>query len=526
MSWGKLSKSKHKGGMGFRGFSDFNKALLGKHCWRLSTDPDSLLSKVLKSRYYPRCSFIDAPIGYQPSYAWRSILSAREVLEKGTIRSIGNGRTTKIWKDTWLPDFTKIRSRNADCDLSEDAMVAELIDDETSQWNRTLIFNSFSNSDAIKIVSTPLSLSLPEDKSCWFWEKDGMYSVRSAYHLLCNGRENSQPGPSSSRDDRLWKEIWKAPVPNKIKNFMWRLAKNILPTRGNLLKKGITLDTSCPLCHNSEENVQHLFMQCNIMKLALFASPLGCQPPLNTDLNCWLLEWLTCSDKFGAQLFCTTLWKFWFYRNQVVFNDRVIDPVMLAQASVHAVHEYNDANKQDNVVQVCSRERNSSHIPPLLFSMNIDAGCFDNAQTGWGLVLKDNTGTVIFSACRREQIEVSPILAEALGLRWAIQTAISQGIQSISFVCDALGVVNCVNGKCTVAVIDHVIQDCRNLLKSIPFVMVSHVSRELNREAHVLASMAKSVGCRSWLGNAPSNLNSFFVPAMLVGQVQAICFNQ
>jgi ribonuclease HI len=189
------------------------------------------------------------------------------------------------------------------------------------------------------------------------------------------------------------------------------------------------------------------------------------------------------------------------------------------------VFEYNDANKQDNVVQVCSRERNSSHIPPLLFSMNIDAGCFDNAQTGWGLVLKDNIGTVIFSACRREQVEVSPILAEALGLRWAIQIAISQGIQSVSIVCDALGVVNCVNGKCTVAVINHVIQDCRNLLKSIPFVMVSHVSRELNREAHVLASMAKSVGCRSWLGNVPSNLNSFPVPAMFVGQDQAICFN-
>jgi hypothetical protein len=49
--------------------------------------------------------------------------------------------------------------------------------------------------------------------------------------------------------------------------------------------------------------------------------------------------------------------------------------------------------------------------------MNVDAGCFDNAQTGWGLVLKDNIGTVIFNACRREQVEVSPILAVALGLR-------------------------------------------------------------------------------------------------------------
>jgi hypothetical protein len=37
----------------------------------------------------------------------------------------------------------------------------------------------------------------------WHWEKDGVYSVRSAYHLLCNDRESSIPGPSSSSDDKL-----------------------------------------------------------------------------------------------------------------------------------------------------------------------------------------------------------------------------------------------------------------------------------------------------------------------------------
>jgi hypothetical protein len=133
MSWARLSKAKHKGGMGFRGFSDFNKALLGKHCWRLSTDPDSLVGKILKSRYFPRTSFNEASIGYQPSYAWRSILSAREVLEKGCTWSIGNGRNTRIWKDTWIPGFCKIRSRNTICNLPEDALVSELIDEQTRQ---------------------------------------------------------------------------------------------------------------------------------------------------------------------------------------------------------------------------------------------------------------------------------------------------------------------------------------------------------------------------------------------------------
>jgi hypothetical protein len=65
-----------------------------------------------------------------------------------------------------------------------------------------------------------------------------------------------------------------------------------------------------------------------------------------------------------------------------------------------------------------------------------------------------------------------------------------------------------------VAAIDSVIHDCRTLLDSIPSVMVNYVSRELNKEAHVLASMAKSLGSRTWLGIVPSNLA--YVPAISV----------
>ncbi|XP_058758795.1 uncharacterized mitochondrial protein AtMg00310-like [Vicia villosa] len=56
MRWERMAKSKKVGRLGFRGFSEFNKSLLGKHFWRLMQEEGSLLERVFKSRYYPNRS--------------------------------------------------------------------------------------------------------------------------------------------------------------------------------------------------------------------------------------------------------------------------------------------------------------------------------------------------------------------------------------------------------------------------------------------------------------------------------------
>lgn len=44
---------KERGGMGMRDLA-FNSALLGKQVWRLITKPNLLMSRVLKSKYFPK----------------------------------------------------------------------------------------------------------------------------------------------------------------------------------------------------------------------------------------------------------------------------------------------------------------------------------------------------------------------------------------------------------------------------------------------------------------------------------------
>jgi len=131
ISWDKLSKSKNKGGMGFRGMGEFNNSLLGKHCWCLTTWKSSLLEKVLKECYYLNEEFLSAKEGYQPSYAWRSILSARDLVERGGLLRVGDDKKIRFAKDNWVPRMKVINHIRPNCVLENDGLVLELIDADT-----------------------------------------------------------------------------------------------------------------------------------------------------------------------------------------------------------------------------------------------------------------------------------------------------------------------------------------------------------------------------------------------------------
>ena len=64
-----MSLSKANGGMGFRDLVNFNKALLAKQIWRLWKFPESLIAKIIKAKYYPESSVLEASCGKKPSFS-------------------------------------------------------------------------------------------------------------------------------------------------------------------------------------------------------------------------------------------------------------------------------------------------------------------------------------------------------------------------------------------------------------------------------------------------------------------------
>ena len=167
--------------MGFKDLKAFNLALLAKQGWRLNQNPDLLTHRVFKAKYFAGCSFMEAQVGKKPSYVWRSLMAARETVERGSRWCIGNGRKVKIWHDRWIPtpdNFKVISPKGSDEELVK---VAQLIDGDTGMWKADLIKKHFMPHEADIILGVPLSPRMPEDSLIWAWSKNGNFTVRSAY---------------------------------------------------------------------------------------------------------------------------------------------------------------------------------------------------------------------------------------------------------------------------------------------------------------------------------------------------------
>lgn len=90
-TWDFLCMNREEGGLGFKRFTCFNQALLAKQVWRILTNPQSLLTQVFKSRYFRSIDVMQAQLGSNPSFVWRSICWGRELLKLGIKWRVAKG---------------------------------------------------------------------------------------------------------------------------------------------------------------------------------------------------------------------------------------------------------------------------------------------------------------------------------------------------------------------------------------------------------------------------------------------------
>ncbi|MCI04262.1 RNA-directed DNA polymerase (Reverse transcriptase) [Trifolium medium] len=155
---------KNVGGLGFKSIEAFNYAMLGKQAWKLLSNPDNLISKLFKAKYFPRSDFLNSSIGHNPSYVWWSIWSAKFIVRGGYKWSIRAGTTIPVWGQNWTADGS-VLTQPLHMNPGQASMtVSELMLMNNKKWNEPLIRALFDIDNARKILQTPLLASVTEDK--------------------------------------------------------------------------------------------------------------------------------------------------------------------------------------------------------------------------------------------------------------------------------------------------------------------------------------------------------------------------
>ncbi|KAL0416973.1 UNVERIFIED_CONTAM: putative mitochondrial protein [Sesamum latifolium] len=259
LAWDKICTRKNKGGLGLKRLHAFNRALLAKQLWRIIENPNSLISRIWKQRYYPSTEWYMATGGMGSSFTWKSVLASSDLIMAGLRWQIGAGRNVRIWTDRWIPRPITFQVITAPNTLSLQALVSELITEEGA-WNEAVVQEIFCQEDANAILAISPDLGRL-DSLRWHFEKHGRYSVRSGYGLFEQGTvsvDSFRERGSSSCNPSSWNFIWKAEVPPKVRLFTRRVCRDLLPTSANLQRRGALTEGFCPWCGTEHESSTHI----------------------------------------------------------------------------------------------------------------------------------------------------------------------------------------------------------------------------------------------------------------------------
>lgn len=262
VNWQTLTKSKRDGGLGFRDLCAFNLALLGKQIWHIITEPNSLLSRVFKSKYIPNCDVLNAIPKANASFTWKSIWAAKDLLCEVIRWRVGNGDNIDIWNDKWILGTLSFKPKSTP-DLRHEGplRVSFFIHPSLNEWDLPILNFLFWDDAIQEIMKIPLVSKDAPDVQVWHYTHHGCYTVRSGYHLAMdrhNRQHENQLGSTSRHMQRNWNFVWSIKTPNKVKHFLYRILHNSLATHAELQRRHLSEQSSCVICGEEGETILHI----------------------------------------------------------------------------------------------------------------------------------------------------------------------------------------------------------------------------------------------------------------------------
>nr|GEU70899.1 RNA-directed DNA polymerase, eukaryota, reverse transcriptase zinc-binding domain protein [Tanacetum cinerariifolium] len=245
--------SKEKGGLRVSSLYALNRALMMKWVCKFYSQKESLWARVIKAIYGD-----DGQVGKVSRAGsrscWRNIVNEVRILSNQGIKvldymriKLGNGESTAFWDDNWIGgkvlkySFPRIYALETEKEVTVNSKMSDTRLENSLRRSirggvKQVQFNELSGMLQLD------SLMPYSDRWVWLLESLGAFFVASIRKIIDDNR-------LSTVDTRT---LWIKYVPIKVNVLAWKIKIKALPTRFNISRRGIDIDSIlCPIYVNS-----------------------------------------------------------------------------------------------------------------------------------------------------------------------------------------------------------------------------------------------------------------------------------
>lgn len=353
-----------------------------------------------------------------------------------------------------------------------------------------MINQNFAKEDAEIIRNIPFPRTPQEDMVIWHYDKKGIYSVKSGYQLALKIKF-SESLTGSTGAPQGWQHIWRLNLPEKIKIFVWKAAKNLLPTAKNLWRRKVLKEPTCHLCKAGCEDVFHALMECRVARRIWKCTHLEneVKSVIREDMLSVMIGAMNNWAKSEVDYVATIWWVAWHARNKLLFQGKKLDPVgSVARGKV--VMEVYQAQ------QVKERESHGNTVegnmqiwtppPNNKVKVNVDAAVKeDRKSAGLGVVIRNHRGQVLAAAVKSMNFQGNAAIAEAHAVKWGMEVAKDLSLSNVIIDTDCKNVADLANKKVSNRTeIWWTMSDIYKNTQDFQLISFQHVPRKCNGFAH------------------------------------------
>jgi hypothetical protein len=211
---------------------------------------------------------------------------------------------------------------------------------------------------------------------------------------------------------------------------MWRVAHNSLAFKQNISRKGIRLDTRCPVCFRFDEDGAHCLLKCKVVR--------QCWRELGLEFFRSKLLQTSTAEEFVSEVMkmrsdtCISvsvlLWRWWDVRNKVNAGELMPACQEIVKSVISMVHDIQMMKSQPVETPVLPSQR-WTLPPPECLKINLDGAFKQETKVGaWGFVVRDHEGSAVLAGAGNLGPVHNALLAETMAYKQALEAAEHFGI--------------------------------------------------------------------------------------------------